>query len=395
MLLPSHDSMMLEVSRVDASTVSQQPAPFRVQLALAIALARARSASSRSRGEDDELNRWKKKAKLLEQEIQSITEDLQQIQGASVWDKLPPLPSCKCLFLGPQRDQVFSLENETEESWDDDFSQASIQGFLRNVRIIMRASKQDSNQKIIDDKSLGQLTMVVDFVGDLCCKIDPLNSNLKYVEAYTHQAVEFIKDAVPWILKGSSEEQSHGGYIVNKLILELLGKMLTFNSETDSDNALDHRVWCQQILMKLSVLPYIGQRVLLLTSRQIVQVLERLMFMEPFDDGVSQTYENLFFLFQLVERLLEELLFTSWAKDTDNGFDHGLLEEWVMCHFKATAALQQTSNWISRVMDRITAKVIEYLHRTGAPSGQLQDSWHLALMHLVKSASSTVACPGL
>ncbi len=52
--------------------------------------------------------------------------------GASVWDKLPPLPSCKCLFLGPQRDQVYSLENETEESWDDDFSQASIQGFLRN-----------------------------------------------------------------------------------------------------------------------------------------------------------------------------------------------------------------------------------------------------------------------
>jgi hypothetical protein len=52
--------------------------------------------------------------------------------GASVWDKLPPLPSCKCLFLGPQRDQVYSLENETEESWDDDFSQASIDGFLRN-----------------------------------------------------------------------------------------------------------------------------------------------------------------------------------------------------------------------------------------------------------------------
>lgn len=155
-------------------------------------------------------------------------------------------------------------------------------------------------------------------------------------------------DAVPWILKGSSEEQSRGGYIVNKLILELLGKMLTFNSETgfffslcslfsligihcvmalvldwplgtwhvcqwcsinsespltlkqfhiaDSDNALDHRVWCQQIMMKLSILPYIGQRVLLLTSRQIVQVSERLVFMEPFDDGVSQTYENLFFL---------------------------------------------------------------------------------------------------
>ncbi len=43
---------------------------------------------------------------------------------------------------------------------------------------------------------------------------------------------EYYLDAVPWILKGSSEEQSHGGYIVNKLILELLGKMLTFNSET-------------------------------------------------------------------------------------------------------------------------------------------------------------------
>jgi hypothetical protein len=49
-------------------------------------------------------------------------------------------------------------------------------------------------------------------------------------------------------------------------------------------------------MMKLSVLPYIGQHVLLLTSRQIVQVSERLVFMEPFDDGVSQTYENLFFL---------------------------------------------------------------------------------------------------
>jgi hypothetical protein len=75
MLLPSHDSMMLEVSRVDASTVSQQPAPFRVQLALAIALARARSASSRSRGEDDELNRWKKKVRGCEKLILFLCEE--------------------------------------------------------------------------------------------------------------------------------------------------------------------------------------------------------------------------------------------------------------------------------------------------------------------------------
>jgi hypothetical protein len=75
MLLPSHDSMMLEVSRVDASTVSQQPAPFRVQLALAIALARARSASSRSRGEDDELNRWKKKVRGCEKFILFLCEE--------------------------------------------------------------------------------------------------------------------------------------------------------------------------------------------------------------------------------------------------------------------------------------------------------------------------------
>ncbi len=75
MLLPSHDSMMLEVSRVDASTVTQQPAPFRIQLALAIALARARSASSRSRGEDDELNRWKKKVRGYEKLILFLCEE--------------------------------------------------------------------------------------------------------------------------------------------------------------------------------------------------------------------------------------------------------------------------------------------------------------------------------
>jgi hypothetical protein len=81
MLLPSHDSMMLEVSRVDASTVSQQPAPFRVQLALAIALARARSASPRSRGEDDELNRWKKKVRGCEKLILFLCEEVVLTEG--------------------------------------------------------------------------------------------------------------------------------------------------------------------------------------------------------------------------------------------------------------------------------------------------------------------------
>ena len=50
------------------------------------------------------------------------------------------------------------------------------------------------------------------------------------------------------------------------------------------------------VMLRLAEYGYIGHRMLLLSSQQIAMVLERLQCMDPFDEGFSQTYENLFFM---------------------------------------------------------------------------------------------------
>lgn len=49
-------------------------------------------------------------------------------------------------------------------------------------------------------------------------------------------------------------------------------------------------------MLRLSEYAYIGHRMLLTGSQQIEMVLERLQCMDPFDEGFSQIYENLFFV---------------------------------------------------------------------------------------------------
>jgi hypothetical protein len=71
------------------------------------------------------------------------------------------------------------------------------------------------------------------------------------------------------------------------------------NSVVISDTAegdFDDKERILVVMLRLAEYAYIGHRILLTSSQQIAMVLERLQCMDPFDEGFSQIYENLFFM---------------------------------------------------------------------------------------------------
>lgn len=109
--------------------------------------------------------------------------------------------------------------------------------------------------------------------------------------------------------EGNEEKLVVVDHLVAKLVLDLVGKLLNFttdlnstadrNSTPDQDSAegdFDDRRRILVVMLRLSEYAFIGHRILIKSSQQIAMVLERLQCMDPFDEGFSQTYENLFFM---------------------------------------------------------------------------------------------------
>jgi len=67
-------------------------------------------------------------------------------------------------------------------------------------------------------------------------------------------------------------------------------------ADFSEESELDDNQRILVVMLGLSECAYVGHRMLLTASRQIAMVLERLQCMDPFDEGFSQIYENLFFV---------------------------------------------------------------------------------------------------
>lgn len=130
------------------------------------------------------------------------------------------------------------------------------------------------------------------------------------------------------LLEGNEEKRIHVDSLVAKLVLNLVAKLLNFTTDQGSNlhtkkrlatptwrvNYTAHRRYCYHcagsseigelndkervlvVMLRLSDYAYIGHRMLLAASKEMSMVLERLQCMDPFDEGFSQIYENLFFV---------------------------------------------------------------------------------------------------
>ncbi|KAG0583045.1 hypothetical protein KC19_3G104600 [Ceratodon purpureus] len=335
-------------------------------------------------------NEWRIKAKELEEKCSELTKQVEEFRGAFTLDKLPLLAPCKCHFFN-------SASTEGHTTYDDYVAQSSVQIFLRNVRYLRRLNQQ----RIVDnyDESQEPLAMVIDFVIELSCQTKPIHLKGKYAEVYVHHAVGLIKDTIPLLRKGNQEKCVIIDNLIAKLVLDLVEKLLNFSSDLNStanqDSAegdSDVREKILAIILSLAEYGYIGHRILLTSSHQIAMVLERLQCMDPFDEGFSQIYENLFFMFHLVETLVAAHL-PSWKEE--NNFGQDILEDWITCHFHCKTTLEvRPTAWTTQFMialDSITAKLLEQLHCSAESEGQKgQDIWQKALVHLLASATSAI-----
>ncbi|XP_024379946.1 protein MULTIPOLAR SPINDLE 1 isoform X2 [Physcomitrium patens] len=358
-----------------------------MRMKLAVALAMWKTSIRSNPGAEE--NQWRRKAEVLEEKYIVVTKQLEELQGAVVLDRLPLLAPCKCHFLKSAGNE----QNEGRNSYGDYIRQSAVQIFLRNVRVLRKLKLQSVDDN--SDEMQGNLAIVIDFVIELLsCQAKSIHLKGRYSEAYIHHAVDFIKDTIPLLRREQCEESQLlvVNNLVKKLALDLVGNLLNFTPSCQDDSQGDDQEETLVVMLRLAEYAYIGHRMLLTSSQQMTMVLERLQCTDPFDEGFSQAYENLFYVIQLIETLVSAHL-KSW-KDGNN-IEQEILEEWVTSHFHCKSTLEGRPNaWTSQIMimlDSITEKLLEQLQ----PSAELDahdglDIWQKALVHLLASTSSTI-----
>ncbi|CAM6109333.1 unnamed protein product [Calypogeia fissa] len=374
----------------DNGNMAVQRSTYDVRIAFAIAIIKARRCAPNT---ERELH-WKKKAKILKDEILALRRELQDIEDGSILDKLPCLAPCECLFLNTR---VLEAPRTTTDA-EVFIGKLSVQRFLKNLRILNRAKKNGRkrtrelkvNTSATDLK--GHLALVVDFLADVLGDPIPV-SDSKNLSTYMHQSVNFIEEAIPHLLQDTKTQQLQVQTSVKKLTSALSMNIMNFLPQKgiETTENIDTRVWIQKIVLDLGSIQCIGQQLLLTIARVIAEIAETLVCVDPFHDGVAQTYSNLFFLLQLFERLLSDHLCT-WAKTST--LDEDTLQEAVKFHFQTINLFQEFGNWSSLVVfytNRITGELISQLYKIVALHHKAEGSKHSALLHLVESATSSVS----
>ncbi|CAH1426617.1 unnamed protein product [Lactuca virosa] len=318
-----------------------------LKLAIAIALLRSKflkkpsatlhppSATSSS-----DAIKWKRKAKERKQEIFRLKKNLEEVEDGLHHELFAGSVSCKCYFfenLGKLNPNQLS-----GEGFDGGFNDVLRRRFLRQVRLKERRKRRSegSTQRSFwsedNAEEVEQLRASVDFLVELCDTLSsPDDTNFAN---WSHQAVDFILDAIKNILsKGTSIQHVEG--IVGNLSLRLVKKMCTTSqgNETHHQFETDAQFHVQHLLRKLGSESCVGQRVILAVSQRISLLSENLLFLDPFDSAFFEMHTSLYILIQLIEFLVSDYLI-SWSK-TD-GFASELLEEWVTSILHARKGLQ-------------------------------------------------------
>ncbi|KAL3680620.1 hypothetical protein R1sor_023576 [Riccia sorocarpa] len=378
-------------------------APVKVKIfsdfewALAIAIVKRRRKTAVSK---DELH-WKEKAKMYKQEFNALRLQIQEFEAEDTLDKLPALGPCDCLFFsaGLERKQIPDVERPYRE-----MSKFSVQLFLRNVRRLNRARQKrraGSNPVLcspvpqeVDLASAynlkEHLPSVLQFVMNILCDAEA-SSKSKQFSAYVHHSVKFIKDSIQRLTDEGAHNECNVQQMVEALTTGLSLKLLNYSSDKVArlDSGPDSRVWIQYTSYQLGRLPCIGHQFIFTASKLIAEVAESLVCLDPFHEGVTQTYENLYFLFQLLEKLLSDYL-CEWAEAKQLNID--ILKETLEYHFSTVKFLSQFPNWNSLVVEysnRLTAEIKTQLDAAGQymDNHNAEGSQHTALLHLVQMAT--------
>ncbi|KAL2621522.1 hypothetical protein R1flu_001727 [Riccia fluitans] len=280
-------------------------------------------------------------------------------------EKLPALGPCDCLFFtaGPERMRVPELERPSFGYKE--MSKFSVQLFLRNGDLTERGRRKGQGAT--------------------------QSSKSKQFSAYVHHSVKFIKHGIQRLIDEGGDDKYNVRQMVQELTTGLSLRLLNYSSDKVGrlDSGPDARVWIQQTSYQLGSLPYIGHQFMFTASKLIAEVAESLVCLDPFHEGVAQTYDNLYFLFQLMEKLLSDY-FYEWMKAKQVNVD--ILKDTLDYHFSTVKFLGRYPNWNSLVVEysnRLTGEIKAQLDAAGQymENYEAEGSQHTALLNLIQMAT--------
>ncbi|MCO5555317.1 hypothetical protein L7F22_008863 [Adiantum nelumboides] len=334
-------------------------------------------------------------AKARKKELETLQKMLQQQLCDSAVSGILPLPgSCKCSFF-QSCDKGF--EASVRDVQPNDLDQLLFRQFLRTaVEIFFSVSNNSkqmelfkwlTNEQGVSDKDReSQLSIVCRFLADLVRRKNHDAVDDGYLEAYAHQAVDFLQGILAQILGSNKHDKLATEGIIADMALQLIEMTLTYSCNMDSnDTSVDSRSWIFLLLTKLGAFCFVGQRMLAMATNQFASVAERLCFVDPFEKNVCQVYNNVMFLLQLIENLV---LYHSSCWKHDKYFDEGLLENWVSVFVKLSktcAVLGKCNSLFLAYMERITSQMVKQLHRLSNVEGRQGENLNRACLKFVFS----------
>ncbi|KAH6779367.1 hypothetical protein C2S52_010604 [Perilla frutescens var. hirtella] len=319
-------------------------------------------AKSGDNSESDAI-KWKRKAKLREEEILKLKEDLKIAEDGMHHDLFPQNVSCKCYFY----DNLGQL-SPNHGSYEDRFNDVLRRRFLRQVRLaeskrrrldgsLVQSYMSDSNV----ENDVEQLKASVDFLVKLCETSSSTGAEEGNFKNWSHQAADFILAALKDLSLGGKIDETIES-IVNSLIMRLMRRMCN-GSQRDEFVHNNFQFYVQHLMRKLGSDPYIGQRVIFSVSQRISIAAESLLFMDPFDNAFPEMHISIYMMIQLIEFLISDYLL-SWSARRD--FDSKLLEDWVISVFHARKGLEllESRNAVYMLyMDRVVGELTRLLGR--------------------------------
>ncbi|BBN14978.1 hypothetical protein MPTK1_6g15970 [Marchantia polymorpha subsp. ruderalis] len=236
-------------------------------------------------------------------------------------------------------------------------------------------------QVSLEENLKGHIALSLQFIMDLFSEAQT-SSKTKQFSAYIHQSVKFIKECIIQLIDKGAEDK----YSVQEMVKKFTSSLSIKIMNHISDEGPDARVWIQQTSYQLGSLPCFGHQLLFIISKLIAEVTETLVCLNPFHEGAAQTYENLYFLYQLFEKIVADYL-CEWANTGD--LDIEVLTNTFERHFSTVRHLMKFPNWGSLIVQyntKLTGEIVAQLSTAVCINHYAEESQQTALLNLLELA---------
>ncbi|KAJ6834286.1 protein MULTIPOLAR SPINDLE 1 isoform X1 [Iris pallida] len=337
--------------------------PDSVKLALAISVALHRLRRTRRdpspSSDPDDAQRWRRKAKERKREIVRLREEIKLLEDGTRTEDPAPIASCRCHFFDGSGDIGGSRAGRDDGGhWIDEVLRRR---FLRLVRWKERRRRVEGSlqrRHLLDfynGNEIEWLGTSIDFLVELTDTISGKGDTS--IGTFSHLAVEFILASLKNLLLLQKDRELIEE-IVNGLIMRLTRRM-NGTPERNIVCGSDAEFHSQHLIRKLGCEPFVGQRIMLLTSQSISIASESILFMDPFDDAFPGTHGSMFMMIQLMEFLISDYM-ESWTSYED--FDRRLFEEWVRSILQARKGfelLECRNGLYMLYMERVVGELVK------------------------------------